>query len=191
MCGGGYKIYTLGDVCQSYIGLTYKPEHINDSGVLVLRSSNIQNAKLDFNDQVRVNGKIAEKYFVQKGDVLVCVRNGSKKLLGKSAYIENISEPMSFGAFMAICRSELGKWIYLWMQTEHYFEQVEKVAGTVSINQLTQKTLLSFQIPVPVIAEEREKIITEIEAIEQKIAQLESEMAQADTKKKAILAEYL
>lgn len=157
----------------------------------MLRSSNIQNAKLDFNDQVRVNGKIAEKYFVQKGDVLVCVRNGSKKLLGKSAYIENISEPMSFGAFMAICRSELGKWIYLWMQTEHYFEQVEKVAGTVSINQLTQKTLLSFQIPVPVIAEEREKIITEIEAIEQKIAQLESEMAQADTKKKAILAEYL
>lgn len=157
----------------------------------MLRSSNIQNAKLDFNDQVRVSGDIAEKYFVQKGDVLVCVRNGSKKLLGKSAYIENISEPMSFGAFMAICRSEIGKWIYLWMQTKHYFDQVEKVAGTVSINQLTQKTLLSFQIPVPVIDEEREKIIAEIETIEQKIAELESQIADTAERKKAVLEAYL
>lgn len=75
---GGVKSGYLGDICQSYIGLNYKPEHINDNGILVLRSSNIKNGKLDFNDQVRVKLNINDKYFVKNKDVLICVRNGSK-----------------------------------------------------------------------------------------------------------------
>ena len=42
------KLAKLGDVCESYIGLTYKPEEIDSNGVLVLRSSNIKNGKINF-----------------------------------------------------------------------------------------------------------------------------------------------
>ena len=70
-------------------GLTYKPTDICDEeGVLVLRSSNIQNGKLTFDDNVYVNtAPISLK--VKKGDIIICSRNGSASLVGKSAIVEN------------------------------------------------------------------------------------------------------
>lgn len=190
--GGGLNLVNLGDICQSYIGLNYKPEHINDNGILVLRSSNIKNGKLDFNDQVRVKLNINDKYFVKNKDVLICVRNGSKKLLGKSAYLDTLNEPMTFGAFMAICRSnKFSKWIYLWTQSKHYAEQIEKISSTVSINQLTQKTLLSFKIPVLQSYDEMQKIIAKAELYEQKIEIHTKVINESQRKKEAILAKYL
>ncbi len=180
----------LGDVCESYIGLTYKPEDVSNLGTIVLRSSNIQDAVLDFNDVIRVNCDIPNRCFVQNGDVLVCVRNGSKRLLGKSAFINNLSEPMAFGTFMAICRSEIGKWIYLWMQTEHYYNQLSNLTATMSINQLTQKKLLNLQIPVPPIAEQQ-RIVSEIETYEAEISKAKAVMAGCAERKKKILEKYL
>lgn len=56
---------TLKDVATYYIGLTYRPEDISDEGIVVLRSSNIQENSLDFNDIVRVNIPIADKKMVK------------------------------------------------------------------------------------------------------------------------------
>ena len=180
----------LGDICESFIGLTYKPKEVSTDGILVLRSSNIQDGVLDLQDQVRVNSDISEHLFVKEGDVLVCVRNGSKRLLGKSAYINNLPEPMTFGAFMAICRGNMGKWIYLLMQTQQYYQQLAKITATISIKQLTQKTLLALKIPVPSL-EEQERIIKEIEIYETAIAEAKIVMAGCAERKKAILEKYL
>lgn len=180
----------LEQVCESYIGLTYKPECIDSNGVLVLRSSNIKNGKLDFSDQVRVNCKIRENLFVKKGDVLVCVRNGSKKLLGKSAYIENLTEPMTFGTFMAICRSDIGKYIYLWMQSDNYSQQIAKLGTTMSINQLTQKMLMNLEIPIPDITSQQ-KIVSQIEELEKQIAQAQAIIDNSKQQKQEILDKYL
>lgn len=190
--GGGKSliIKRLGDVCDSYIGLTYKPEEVTDDGILVLRSSNIQDGQLDLKDQVRVKTEIPDKLYVKKGDVLVCVRNGSKRLLGKAAYIENLSEPMTFGAFMAICRSNVGKWIYLWMQSKNYTDQLEKITSTVSINQLTQRTLLDLNIPVPSL-EDQQQIIAQVEQYEAEIRKAQAIMNGCAARKKAILDKYL
>ena len=40
----------LKDVASYFIGLTYKPTDVSETGTVVLRSSNIQNNILDFND---------------------------------------------------------------------------------------------------------------------------------------------
>ena len=67
-------------ISNSYIGLTYKPSDISEQGIIVLRSSNIQQGKLSLQDIVRVNSDIPEKLYVQNNDILICARNGSKRL---------------------------------------------------------------------------------------------------------------
>ena len=48
----------LDDVAQSNIGLTYSPSEITNDGIPVLRSCNIKNQKLYWEDLVRVNSNI-------------------------------------------------------------------------------------------------------------------------------------
>ena len=142
------------DVSNSYIGLTYKPTDISDNGIIVLRSSNIQQGKLSLADIVRVKVEISDKLLVQNGDILICARNGSKKLVGKSAIINGIKEPMTFGAFMAICKTPIHKYVYLFLQSDLFFSQLREVSGTTTINQLTQNKFNSFLIPIPPIGEQ-------------------------------------
>ena len=65
-------------------GVTYSPSDITESkkdSKLVLRSSNIQNSKLDLKDCVFIKSEIAQKKIVKKGDILICSRNGSRMLI--------------------------------------------------------------------------------------------------------------
>ena len=137
------------DVSQSYIGLTYSPSDVSSDGVIVLRSSNIQNGKISLNDIVRVKTSISEKLQVEKNDIIICARNGSKKLVGKSAVVEEVSEPMTFGAFMAICKTHLYRYVYIFLQSDLFFSQLRNVSGTTTINQLTQNNFNGFLIPIP------------------------------------------
>lgn len=141
-----WTIARIEDISNSYIGLTYSPSNICDDGIIVLRSSNIKNGEIDLTDIVRVNCKITPKLYVENNDIIICARNGSKHLVGKSAYISNLIEPMTFGAFMAICKSKYSKWIFLFLQSKFFFNQLEKTSGTTTINQLTQKSFNSFII---------------------------------------------
>ena len=72
----------LSEMADFLQGLTYSPSDVANSGYLVLRSSNIQNAALSFNDCVYVDMEIPTCLQVKQGDIIMCVRNGSKKLVG-------------------------------------------------------------------------------------------------------------
>ena len=145
----GWEWCRVRDVSQSYIGLTYSPSDVSSDGVIVLRSSNIQNGKISLNDIVRVKTSISEKLQVEKNDIIICARNGSKKLVGKSAVVEEVSEPMTFGAFMAICKTHLYRYVYIFLQSDLFFSQLRNVSGTTTINQLTQNYFNGFLIPIP------------------------------------------
>ena len=102
----GVEMVKLFDVAKNSTGLTYKPSDVSDSGTLVLRSSNIQNSMLCFDDNVFVKMKsIPTRALVKENDILVCVRNGSSTLIGKAAIIDKSCEGMAFGAFMTILRA--------------------------------------------------------------------------------------
>jgi type I restriction enzyme, S subunit len=149
----GWEWVKLGNVGSTNIGLTYSPANISDSGTPVLRSSNIQNGKICYDDLVRVRGDIAEKNLVQKGDLLICARNGSKSLVGKCAIIPELNEQTSFGAFMAIFRSEINEYVKLFLESPHYRNRLEGVS-TTTINQITQDNLKNTVIPLPPRAEQ-------------------------------------
>ena len=88
----------LGTIGYTNIGLTYSPKDISENGTIVLRSSNIQDFMMDYNDIVRVQMDIPNNKMCNKGDILICARNGSKRLVGKAAIIDR--DGMSFGAFV-------------------------------------------------------------------------------------------
>ncbi|MEW4538018.1 restriction endonuclease subunit S, partial [Vibrio cholerae] len=101
-----WEVVTLGDIGQTVIGLTYSPNDVADFGTLVLRSSNVQNGKLAYADNVYVNMELPERVIVKQGDILICVRNGSRQLIGKCALIDENAEGSAFGAFMSIFRTK-------------------------------------------------------------------------------------
>ena len=154
----------VSNISQSYIGLTYRPEEIKKEGVIVLRSSNIKDGKIVLQDIVRVSKDIPDKLLVKENDIIICARNGSQKLVGKSALIEKIIEPTTFGAFMTICKTPFYKYMYLFLQSNCFFSQLKSVSGTTTINQLTQSSLNDFLIPLPPLAEQQ-RIVESIDAI--------------------------
>ena len=160
----GWEWARIRDISRSYIGLTYSPADVYPNGPIVLRSSNIKDGKLHLDDIVRVKASVPEKLWVEKNDIIICARNGSKKLVGKSAIIPEVSEPMTFGAFMAICKTSLWKYVFCFLQSDLFFSQLREVSGTTTINQLTQNNFNGFLIPIPPYSEQ-ERIFEQLNAI--------------------------
>lgn len=150
----GWEWTRIRNISQSYIGLTYSPSDVSPHGTIVLRSSNIQDGKIILNDVVRVAKSISEKLRVEKNDIIICARNGSAKLVGKSAIVKDVVEPMTFGAFMAICKTSLYQYVSIFLQSDLFFSQLRGVSGTTTINQLTQSNFNSFLIALPPIEEQ-------------------------------------
>ena len=156
------------NVSNSYIGLTYKPTDIGKKGTIVLRSCNIRNGKLALDDIVRVSSSISEKLLIEENDIIICARNGSKRLIGKSALIRNLPEPMTFGAFMAICKTPIYEYMFAYLQSNLFFGQLRDVSNTTTINQLTQNKFNDFLIPIPPV-KEQERIAFKISQLFQEL----------------------
>ena len=72
----GWEWCNLLMIGTTNIGLTYRPADIDTQGIMVLRSCNIVNEKINLTDLVRVKTSIRTNQFVQKNDILICARNG-------------------------------------------------------------------------------------------------------------------
>ena len=142
----------LGEVGKLLSGLTYTPSNIQSDGILVLRSSNIQNGVLAFDDNVYV--KVSSYTPVKAGDILICVRNGSQNLIGKTALITQEAEGCAFGAFMAVFRSPISKYVFYLLGTELYRKYIFRNLGA-TINSINGSDLKKFRFPFPPLAEQR------------------------------------
>ncbi len=135
---------------EALIGITYSPDEVTTEGqgILVLRSSNVQNGKLAFNDNVYVAKQVQERDYTQEGDILICARNGSAELVGKCALIDSDNAGHTFGAFMSVVRSDNGFFLYYYFCSD-VFKSQTGLFKTSTINQLTSSTLNSLLVTVP------------------------------------------
>lgn len=148
-------------------GLTYSPNEIVEDGVLVIRSSNIQYSKLIFDDNVFV--EIApQSLMVQRGDIIICSRNGSADLVGKCAIVEeNINA--TFGAFMMRYTPNIdNRYAFFLLQTA--IGSYKGLFSTSTINQLTKTIIGKMKVP-----------LTEMSEQQQIAAYLDSKMQRFDT----------
>ena len=182
-----YPTVYLSEVADFLQGLTYSPSDVSVSGYLVLRSSNIQNGVLSFDDCVYVDKKVDESLQVKCDDVIMCVRNGSKKLVGKTALIPNNMAMTTWGAFMMIIRSKLNDtYIFHYLNSQMFFSQVFKDTGTATINQITKGILNECRLPLPPETE-RIQISKMLSSFDAKIQNAEKCLATLVNLKKALL----
>lgn len=136
-------------------GLTYSPTDICDeNGILVLRSSNIQNDKLIFDDNVYVT-KCPSSLLVYSGDIIICSRNGSASLVGKCAIVEEDINA-TYGAFMMRYRpiGESNKvFSYYLLQTA--LKCYKGLYSTTTINQLTKGVIGQIYVSYPPLSEQQ------------------------------------
>ena len=163
----GWEWCNLSMIGYTNIGLTYKPTDIVQNGTMVLRSSNIINGKIDLTDLVRVNTKIRDNQYIEENDILICVRNGSKALVGKCAIFKDIFEKASFGAFMAVYRTQFYKYVYYFLNSK-IFRDTFMNDDSKQINQLTQDMIKNTILALPPLAEQK-RIIKSIETIFEQI----------------------
>ena len=182
-----YPTVYLSEVADFLQGLTYSPSDVSVSGYLVLRSSNIQNGMLSFDDCVYVDKKVDESLQVKCDDVIMCVRNGSKNLVGKTALIPPNMPMTTWGAFMMIIRSKLNDtYIFHYLNSQMFFFQVFKDTGTATINQITKGILNECRLPLPPETE-RKQISKMLSSFDAKIQNAEKCLATLVNLKKALL----
>ena len=116
-----WETKTLGDIGEAVAGLTYAPTDVAETGTLVLRASNVAESTLVFRDNVYVKMDLPDRVFVKEGDILICVRNGSRDLIGKCAKIDSRSASVGhvFGAFMCVYRTEHHGFVFHQFQSEN------------------------------------------------------------------------
>jgi len=168
-----WSVEKMGDIGQSIIGLTYTPSAVKEYGTLVLRSSNVQNNKLAFKNNVFVDMDIPERVITKENDILICVRNGSKRLIGKAALIDAKTAGSAFGAFMSIYRSDNGKFMFHQFQSAAIQKQINEVLGA-TINQITNKDLNNFIVAIPPKPEQKAiaKALSDVDALMASLEQL-------------------
>ncbi|EHZ7232471.1 restriction endonuclease subunit S [Campylobacter upsaliensis] len=152
-----WEVVKVKYIATTNIGLVYDPSEIatnENVGYPVLRANNIQNGKIDYKDVIYVAKKIDDKQLTISGDLLMCVRNGSENLLGKTAKIENNN--FSFGAFTAIIRSDLNNYLYWIFQTEMLKKSISSFIVSIGIGQISQDDIKNFKIPLPPLQEQKE-----------------------------------
>ncbi len=190
MVPNGWSLIKLKDIGKCITGLTYSPKNIVDKGLLVLRSSNVQDSKLSFNDNVYVDLEVDNKSKTRLGDILLCVRNGSKKLIGKSAFIVKGNEQLAHGAFMSLFRSnETPDYTFQLFQSSKFFRQVNQNLGA-TINSINSGNLYQFKFAYPPF-EERKKIAKILSTWDKAISTTERLIDNSKQQKKALMQQLL
>ena len=166
---GEWEYKTLGEIGESFIGLTYSPSDVvKEGGTIVFRSSNIQNGIIDYGDLVRVSKKIKDSIVTREGDLLICARNGSTRLIGKNALLKKSDEGQTFGAFMMVFRSDDNRFVHQLLSTKSYSTQVSENLGA-RINQITTRNFAEYTFSMPSTREEKEKIGAFLELVNERI----------------------
>jgi len=166
-------------------GLTYSPNDIRDKGLLVLRSSNVQNGQIVLNDCVYVNPEIKGANLTKQDDILVCIRNGSKALIGKNAIIPENIPLATHGAFMTVFRATNPKFVFQLFQTDAYNNQVNADLGA-TINSINGGNFLKYKFTVPK-PKEQEKIASCLSSLDEVITAHTQKLDLLKTHKKGLM----
>ena len=151
----------LGEVGIFVRGLSYNKNEVttDDSSTLVIRSNNIiQDGSVDCNNGLQFVTKLpSDEQLLRKGDITICLANGSSNLVGKSAFFDGDYIGIStVGAFCGIYRSSSPITKYL-VQTEMYKNSINliKQGGNGALANLYGKDILELKFKFPTLAEQQ------------------------------------
>ena len=187
----GWEIKKLGEVAETYRGLTYsKKDETNVSSKKVLRSNNIDflTHSLDLEDikYLRDDFIIPEDKKIKKDSIFICMSNGSMQHLGKVAYIDKDYD-YAFGGFMGLIvprKSVSARFVYYNLLLPAFLQTVLKEGRGANINNLRFSDIENFSIILPPLSLQQSfaakvsAIEAQKQAITQSIKETEALLAQ-------------
>ncbi len=191
----------LGDLGRCLRGVSYNPEtdlssYDKDSTVRLLRSNNIQNAVVILADFQYVEArKVSELQIMQADDILVCMANGSRELVGKTGLFRvKDGYTYTFGAFMGCFRVEPSIaepcFVFYLCQTQEFRNFINLALAGSSINNLKPSAVESAELQIP-DREEQRAIADVLSDMDAEIAALEKRLEKTRDIKQAMMQELL
>ena len=147
------------ELAETRRGLTYNPSNIRDSGIRVLRSSNIAEDQFTYGeDDVFVEPDAANIPYANRGDILITSANGSTRLVGKHAIIRDIPDNSAVhGGFMLLARANNSEFVNALMSAPWYskFISLYVAGGNGAIGNLNKNDLDEQDVLVPEDTEQK------------------------------------
>ena len=148
----------LSELAYGVRGVSYSPNQLlnehSKNAFTLLRSNNIKDNRINFDEIQLVPAKlVSEAQRMKRGDVAVCMSNGSKSLVGKSApFSEEVEcENLTVGAFCSIFRprNEIdASFVKHLFQSTFYQKHIDIILAGSAINNLQNKVIEELKIPM-------------------------------------------
>lgn len=197
---GEWEVKRLGDVGVCLRGVSYKGDadlfpHDTDTSKRLLRSNNVQESLVVTSDLQYVKAdRVREHQILRDGDVLICMANGSKALVGKAGYFDISDEfEYTFGAFMGAYRGNEQancRFVFYLFQTDRYRDYITNLLAGSSINNLSPSSIESLEFNFPELAEQN-AIAQALSDMDGELGSLESRLAKTHTIKQGMMQELL
>ena len=166
-------------------GVGYKPNDLLDSYTndtcVILRSNNIFESKINYDDIKILNlQKVKPSQILNTGDFAICMSNGSKDLVGKSAIYFEEGENVSIGSFCAGFRpkNNLSQRIVQHLfASNSYRYGIKRILSGSAINNLKPSDIESLflrieedKTKVDILLNESDSLVKNISILEAKIS---------------------
>lgn len=183
----------LGEVASFSRGLTFAKNDVVDiSSKKVLRSNNIDlvSHSLNFDDVacLKEGFIIPDEKKLHKGDIFICMSNGSTQHLGKVAFIEDDID-YAFGGFMGAIHPDVKevypKYVFYSCLSTEYRRFLASILNGININNLKWSELSKFTIPVPPI-ETQSRIVSELDLLQSIIDKQKAQLKELDNLAQAV-----
>lgn len=198
---GEWMVKRLGNVGNCLRGVTYKGDsdlqsHDTAQTKRLLRSNNVQNSTIVIEDIQFVDcNRVAEHQLLRRNDILICMANGSKALVGKAGFFDIADGyDYTFGAFMGCFRVDASvsdpTFVFYLFQTARYRDYINNLLAGSSINNLTQRSIDSLEFRMPQMVEQT-AIATALSDMDAEIACLEARLDKTRNLKQGMMQELL
>jgi type I restriction enzyme S subunit len=162
---GEREVKRLGEIGKCHRGVSYKGEadlmpHDTANTIRLLRSNNVQDSFVKISELKHVyNKRVATHQILTRDDIVICMANGSKSLVGKAGRFQvNDGYKYTFGAFMGCFRTNPEKadpgFTFYLLQTERYQRLIGDLLAGSSINNLKPSSIESLEFLFPERAEQ-------------------------------------
>jgi type I restriction enzyme S subunit len=182
----GWKVKKLDEICIikgriGYRGYT-KQDLVNEGeGAISLSPSDIKNNKLFFKNCTYISWKKYEEspeIMIFEGDIIFC----KTASIGKMAIVEYLPEKATLNPQFVVLKQINcdNKYLYYFMNSEEFKEQVKNIIGGTAIPTLSQKNLGNLNLPIPPLKEQQQIVAIldqAFEAIDQAKANIEKNIA--------------
>ena len=156
------EMIRLGDACEILNGFAFKSQNYVDSGIRIIRISNVQKGFIEDNTPAfySLDSSGLDKYMLNEGDLLMSLTGN----VGRVAILEKEFLPAALNQRVACIRLKIDKlskgYLFHILNSDFFEQQCIRSSKGVAQKNMSTEWLKEYEIPV--YSKEKQEAITEI-----------------------------